>query len=93
MITKKISLSVLLASLVPLIVFAGTRNRPYKDYKMNHAIVTKPAFKVVGISVKTDMQKAALDIGNLWKRFADEKVAERIAHKVDQDISWALLRL
>ena len=45
-------------------------------------------FTVIGISVKTTNEngQSAKDIGELWRKFMSEGIAEKIPNKIDQDI-------
>ena len=44
------------------------------------------SFKIVGISIRTNNQKAANDLGKLWSKFIGENTTKKIPNKVSQDI-------
>ncbi len=44
------------------------------------------AFKIVGISVRTNNQRAANDLGKLWSKFIGEHTTKKIPNKVSEEI-------
>ena len=44
------------------------------------------SFKIVGISIRTNNQKAANDLGKLWSKFIGENTTKKIPNKVSGDI-------
>jgi predicted transcriptional regulator YdeE len=44
------------------------------------------SFKIVGISIRTNNQKAANDLGKLWSKFIGENTAKKIPNKISEDI-------
>jgi predicted transcriptional regulator YdeE len=44
------------------------------------------SFKIVGISIRTNNQKAANDLGKLWSKFIGENTTKKIPNKVSDDI-------
>jgi predicted transcriptional regulator YdeE len=49
--------------------------------------LTKPGFKIIGISVKTCNTTTAMqDIGNLWQRFFAENIMQKIPNVISQEV-------
>lgn len=44
------------------------------------------SFKIVGISIRTNNQKASNDLGKLWSKFIGENTTKKIPNKVSDDI-------
>ena len=44
------------------------------------------SFKIVGISIRTNNQEAANDLGKLWSKFIDDNTTKKIANKISGDI-------
>lgn len=44
------------------------------------------SFKIVGISIRTNNQKAANNLGKLWSKFIGDNTTEKIANKISGDI-------
>jgi predicted transcriptional regulator YdeE len=44
------------------------------------------SFKIIGISIRTNNQKAANDLGKLWSKFIGENTAKKIPNKISEDI-------
>lgn len=44
------------------------------------------SFKIVGISIRTNNQKAANDLGKLWSKFIGENTTKKIPNKISEDI-------
>ena len=44
------------------------------------------SFKIVGISIRTNNQKAANDLGKLWSKFIGENTTKKIKNRVSEDI-------
>ncbi len=49
----------------------------------NHS---ESAFNVIGISVRTSNNVGGKDIGNLWAKFMDEDIFEKIPNKTSYDV-------
>jgi predicted transcriptional regulator YdeE len=49
----------------------------------NHS---ESAFKVIGISVRTNNNVGGKDIGNLWGKFMNEEIFEKIPNKTSYDV-------
>ncbi|MDZ7898509.1 MAG: GyrI-like domain-containing protein [Arcicella sp.] len=47
---------------------------------------TQQSFKIVGISIRTNNQKAANDLGKLWSKFIGENTTKKIPNKISNDI-------
>ena len=52
---------------------------------MNHKIITKDAFQVIGIEIRTSNQKAMLDLPKLWDKFFAENIKNQIPNKVNSN--------
>jgi predicted transcriptional regulator YdeE len=48
--------------------------------------ITKEAFKIIGIEIKTSNQKAMQDIPQLWNRFYAEDIKNKILNKSSEDV-------
>jgi predicted transcriptional regulator YdeE len=46
----------------------------------------QPSFQIIGISIRTNNQKAANDLGKLWSKFIGENTANKIPNKISEDI-------
>ncbi len=44
------------------------------------------SFKIVGISIRTNNQKAANDLGKLWSKFIGDNTTRKIPNKISDDI-------
>jgi predicted transcriptional regulator YdeE len=47
---------------------------------------SKPAFNIIGISVRTNNNVGGKDIGNLWGKFMSEGIFEKIPNKTSYDV-------
>jgi predicted transcriptional regulator YdeE len=47
---------------------------------------SKPAFNIIGISVRTNNNVGGKDIGNLWGKFMGEGIFEKIPNKISYDV-------
>jgi predicted transcriptional regulator YdeE len=47
---------------------------------------SKPAFNIIGISVRTNNNVGGKDIGNLWGKFMGEGIFEKIPNKTSYDV-------
>lgn len=52
---------------------------------MSHNTITKDAFKIIGIEIRTSNQTALIDLSKLWGKFFAENIKDRIPNKVDSD--------
>ncbi len=62
------------------------KKNPNRETSMNYSIVSKPAFDVVGIQIKTDNSRGAAGFAPLWQRFYAENIQQQIPHKIDDGV-------
>lgn len=61
------------------------KNTPGEN-AMDYSIVSKSAFDVVGIQIKTDNSRGAEGFAPLWQRFYAENIQQQIPHKIDDEV-------
>jgi predicted transcriptional regulator YdeE len=52
---------------------------------VNHKIITKDVFQIIGIEIRTSNQTAIIDLSKLWGKFFAENIKDRIPNKVNSD--------
>jgi len=50
---------------------------------MNYTVVTKPAFKLIGVKIRTSNQAFMQEVPPLWKHFEEGRLAEQIPNRLD----------
>lgn len=80
--------SITLAACFVFVIAQDTRHKKNTtgENSMDYSIVSKPAFQVVGIQIKTDNSKGAENFAPLWQKFYAENIQQQIPHKTDDDV-------
>ncbi len=58
----------------------------FGENAMDYEIITKPAFKVLGMSRRICNDNAQTEIPNMWKKFILENYPEKIPHKKSENL-------
>lgn len=61
----------------------------FANYEVKAGLAEVEAFDIVGISVRTQQDKAAEDINALWEQFFKDSIGQKVNHKID-DVIFAV---